>query len=325
MFRMGKTSPGVRAAKLSEPMWTLFFELHTGPWRTSGHIKRRDTRAIEAPSRENSQKITLQYRGHPHTPRPELLRRPESSASPSRSPKCEPLTFAFSFDGHHHGAQWHHTMPSEGGIRPISSLAVDRAVEHARGIDAIMAQRSVERQGPPFAERRAGNQFTAARRPTSDRGHVGLGPGLINEDETSGIKSALIFLPLLAPTGHLRTHLFGGEQAFFEAETGRANQSPDRHRATRDASLSKFSDHLPYRHVGHGLKTLHHKCPMRLKQPLAMPAHPPRCRSPLLALALRPLHRTRNARAITAGLLPRVRSGKGAYCDIGFPITYCSI
>jgi len=31
-------------------MWTLFFELHTGPWRTSGHIMRPDTRAIEAPA-----------------------------------------------------------------------------------------------------------------------------------------------------------------------------------------------------------------------------------------------------------------------------------
>ncbi|MGB5076774.1 MAG: hypothetical protein WBO17_04780 [Sphingorhabdus sp.] len=63
---MGKTSPGARASKLSEPMWTLFFELHAGPWQISGHIKRPDTRAIEAPSHKNSQRITLQNWGHPH-------------------------------------------------------------------------------------------------------------------------------------------------------------------------------------------------------------------------------------------------------------------
>jgi len=69
MFRLGMPSPGARASKLSEPMWTLFFELHTGPWQSAGHIMRPDTRAIEAPNRKTSRRITLQYRGHPHTPR----------------------------------------------------------------------------------------------------------------------------------------------------------------------------------------------------------------------------------------------------------------
>jgi hypothetical protein len=32
-------------------MWPPFFELHNGPWQTSGHSERPDTRAIEAPSR----------------------------------------------------------------------------------------------------------------------------------------------------------------------------------------------------------------------------------------------------------------------------------
>ena len=31
MFQDEQTSPGARALKLSEPMWTSFFELHTGP------------------------------------------------------------------------------------------------------------------------------------------------------------------------------------------------------------------------------------------------------------------------------------------------------
>lgn len=48
-------------------MWTSFFELHTGPWRTSGHFNRPDTRTIEMPSRQSVAKITLRNRGHPHS------------------------------------------------------------------------------------------------------------------------------------------------------------------------------------------------------------------------------------------------------------------
>jgi hypothetical protein len=50
----GKPVPGLEPFKLSEPMWTLFFELHTGPWPISGHIMRPDTRPIEALSQVNS-------------------------------------------------------------------------------------------------------------------------------------------------------------------------------------------------------------------------------------------------------------------------------
>ncbi len=31
MFRTSKPVPGLEQTKLSEPMWTLSFELHTGP------------------------------------------------------------------------------------------------------------------------------------------------------------------------------------------------------------------------------------------------------------------------------------------------------
>lgn len=64
----GKPVPGLELTKLSEPIWTLFFELHAGPWRTTGHDKRPDTRPIEAPSRTVAEKITLPNRGHPHMP-----------------------------------------------------------------------------------------------------------------------------------------------------------------------------------------------------------------------------------------------------------------
>ena len=88
MFQDEQTSPGARAIKLSEPMWTSFFELHTGPWRKSCHNMRPDTRAIEASSRPNRLKITLQNWGHPHTPLPALSRRLENCALPDRSREC---------------------------------------------------------------------------------------------------------------------------------------------------------------------------------------------------------------------------------------------
>src|SRR6056297_131532 len=48
-------------------MWALPSEQHTGPWRQTSHITRPDTRPIEAQPKRR--KISLQNRGHPHTPR----------------------------------------------------------------------------------------------------------------------------------------------------------------------------------------------------------------------------------------------------------------
>ena len=78
-------------------MWTSFFELHTGPWRTSGHIKRPDTRAIEAPRQAECQKITLQNRGHPHTHLPALSRTLGSCASRGRSQESARPSWPSSF------------------------------------------------------------------------------------------------------------------------------------------------------------------------------------------------------------------------------------
>jgi len=93
--------------------------------------------------------------------------------------------------------------------------AVDRTVQHARGIDPVVAECGKEGERPPLAERGMGNQLLAARRPAPDRCHVGLGPGFINEDQPPGVKPSLIFLPLLASSCHLRPGLLLGEQAFF--------------------------------------------------------------------------------------------------------------
>ncbi len=54
MFQDEQTSPGARAIKLSEPMWTSFFELHTGPWRnqaTARGLTHERFEALFLPSR----------------------------------------------------------------------------------------------------------------------------------------------------------------------------------------------------------------------------------------------------------------------------------
>lgn len=95
------------------------------------------------------------------------------------------------------------------------ALAVDRPIEDARRVDPIMAECCEEGQRAPFAERGAGDELCSSRRPAPDRRHVGLRPGLIDEDEASGIKPTLILLPLGSPARDLRPQLLDGEQRFF--------------------------------------------------------------------------------------------------------------
>ena len=94
-------------------------------------------------------------------------------------------------------------------------LAVDRPIEDAGRIDPVAAERGEEGQGSPVALRRFGQQFVSAWRPAAQPRHVGLGPGLVDEDEARRIKLALMGLPALAFSRDVGTILLGGEQGFF--------------------------------------------------------------------------------------------------------------
>jgi hypothetical protein len=95
------------------------------------------------------------------------------------------------------------------------ALAVDRAVEDPWGVDAIMAQRRHKGHCLPVAVRNLGFEPLAARRPTPQRRHIGVGPGLIDEDQALGRDPGLIFFPLLAPAGDVRAVLLAGKHGFF--------------------------------------------------------------------------------------------------------------
>ena len=93
--------------------------------------------------------------------------------------------------------------------------AVDRLIEDARRVDPVAAQGREEGHRFPVAIRHLGMEPFALGCPAAQRGHIGLGPGFVDEDEAAGIKPPLVFLPLLAPPCHLGAELFGGQHAFF--------------------------------------------------------------------------------------------------------------
>ena len=50
----------------------------------------------------------------------------------------------------------------------------------------------------------------------TQRRHVGLGPGLVDEDLAPGVGPAVVLLPLLAPAGDPGLQLFGRQHTFFK-------------------------------------------------------------------------------------------------------------
>jgi hypothetical protein len=95
------------------------------------------------------------------------------------------------------------------------ALAVDRAVDDAGRRDAIVAQRGEEGHGAPVAVRHLGMQRRTAAMPAVGARHVGLGPGLVDEDEAGRVDASLVALPPMAPPRHVRPILLAGEDGFF--------------------------------------------------------------------------------------------------------------
>lgn len=95
------------------------------------------------------------------------------------------------------------------------ALAVDRSVEDARSRELVTAQRTEEGQRTPVALGSEGAQTLAPLSPAAQRRHVGLDPGLIDEDEPSGIETGLPCPPAPTPAGDDRAGLLKSEQRFF--------------------------------------------------------------------------------------------------------------
>ncbi len=92
---------------------------------------------------------------------------------------------------------------------------VDRPVEHEGRVYAVVAQRGDEGHRTPVAVGGFGEQWLSPRTPATGPDHVGLGPGLIDEDEPRRIDLALMPLPPGAAAGDVRPVLLAGVHGFF--------------------------------------------------------------------------------------------------------------
>lgn len=95
------------------------------------------------------------------------------------------------------------------------AFAVDGTVEDARCGELVAAQRAQEGQCAPVTMRSKAAQPLPLRTPAAQGRHVGLYPGLVDEDEAGGIEAALPGLPAPTPAGDVGPALLKGEQRFF--------------------------------------------------------------------------------------------------------------
>jgi len=93
--------------------------------------------------------------------------------------------------------------------------AVDRAVEQAWRVDPIAAQRREEGHGFPMTMWRLAPHSLSPGCPAMGAYHIGLGPGLVDEDEPLSRDPALIALPARPPARHVAPVLLGWQQRFF--------------------------------------------------------------------------------------------------------------
>jgi hypothetical protein len=94
-------------------------------------------------------------------------------------------------------------------------FAVDGAIDDPRGIDAIDPQGCDEGERLPVTVRNPRRQALSPRSPAAQRCHVGLDPGLIEEDQPFRVDAMLMGLPSLPLASDVWPILLGRQNAFF--------------------------------------------------------------------------------------------------------------
>jgi hypothetical protein len=117
-----------------------------------------------------------------------------------------------------------------------------------------VAQRRDEGRGLPTPEWRLANHAAAARPPAPKRSHIGLGPGLIDEDEALRIDAALIFAPLLAPALNVIAILFLGRLLFFYGFSPSACRNSQTERWSTFSPRTLFEICLPFYFLSEGCR-----------------------------------------------------------------------
>jgi hypothetical protein len=97
----------------------------------------------------------------------------------------------------------------------LESQLVHRPVEDEGRRQAIAAQGGGEGGGLPVAMRDLADQPLALGRAAVAAGHLGVGPGLVDEHQRLRIEARLAGLPARPVLGDVRPVLLGGVLGFF--------------------------------------------------------------------------------------------------------------
>ena len=95
------------------------------------------------------------------------------------------------------------------------ALAVDGAIEKAGGVNPILAKSGEECRRLPAALWDLVDEALSLRRPAAKPCHVGLCPGLINEDEAPGVDEPLIGAPSFAVAAYVAALLLARDKRLF--------------------------------------------------------------------------------------------------------------
>jgi len=173
--------------------------------------------------------------------------------------------------------------------------AIDRSVDDAGRGEPVATQRRQESEGPPFAERRLGDQAFASGAAAVGARHIGFGPGLVDEDKPPRIDRRLTRLPPLTPPGDVRPVLFGGAKAFFERHPFVMEKMPKSIVADHQAAVGQFPEQRAQGEIRLLRDPRQNPIPFARYKVRPAAAHFQRRRTADGAVALRPLHNAGDA------------------------------
>jgi len=97
----------------------------------------------------------------------------------------------------------------------VKALAIDRSVEQAGRVDAVLAKSGEKGRGLPAALRNRVDEALSLRGPAAKPCHVGLRPVLIDEHQTPGVDEPLIGAPARAVTVYVPAILLARDKGLF--------------------------------------------------------------------------------------------------------------
>ena len=97
----------------------------------------------------------------------------------------------------------------------LKGFTIDRTIKKPWGVDPVMSQCGQEGRSLPVTVRDFGLEPHAERCPPPQRRHVGLGPGLVDEDQALRLDFILILDPLRSPPRDVGSIAFASHHGFF--------------------------------------------------------------------------------------------------------------